>query len=353
MKNWIAPALLACSMLFQTSIFAQLSEDLKNLEGHWYKDTRKELSYSIWQDLGNQTLENQCFSILCGDTLMISRALLEFAAETATLSVQNEGKPLQHFRLVKHDNDQLIWENLNSNDLPKNLEWRFSNGGYATFSADGVETDFRKEVKQRFSLKFRAFAGVSMNQYANPVTTNRFLARTNIALAQGETQMMPGKEVGISMGLQFPSMPMCLNFELGFTKRQVGILGRFNDQKAGIIADRDGVYQTSNLYFGVIPEIFVGRKGNFSFSSGFYADIYQQRHFRGDFNTSDANTHSNFYGKPERDLDMERGFILGLNYRIRQFDHFQPQVYMRYTHGLSNTRLRALSLGAAVDFEMR
>jgi hypothetical protein len=340
-------------MLIQNTIFAQLSEDLKNLEGRWYQDSRKVLNYSIWQDLGNQTLENQCFSILCGDTLMLSRAMLEFTTETARLSMQSEGKPLQHYRLVKHDNDQLIWENEQPKELPKNLEWRFSNGGYATFSADGEASDYRKEVKPQFSLKFRAFVGANMNQYANPVNTNRFLGRINVALAQGETQMMPGKEAGISLGLQFPSKLMCLNFELGFTQRQVGILGRFNDQKNGIIADRDGHYQTSSLYFGVVPEVFVGRKGNFSISSGFYADIYQQRHFQGQFNTTDANAHSNFYGKPERDLNMERGFILGLNYRIRRFDHFQPQVYLRYTYDLSNTRLRALSLGTAVDFEMR
>jgi hypothetical protein len=56
---------------------------------------------------------------------------------------------------------------------------------------------------------------------------------------------------------------------------------------------------------------------------------------------------------PGDDIDNERGFLFGMNYRVTSLKHLRPQVYLRYTHGVNNTNVRAISLGAAVDLEIR
>jgi hypothetical protein len=54
MKNWLASKLLTLSVLVPASMFAQIAENLKNLEGRWYEETRHSITYTTWQDMGNQ-----------------------------------------------------------------------------------------------------------------------------------------------------------------------------------------------------------------------------------------------------------------------------------------------------------
>lgn len=59
MKIWIASALFILGFLSQASVSAQISEEILNLKGRWYQDTRNILSYSNWSELDHQNLANQ------------------------------------------------------------------------------------------------------------------------------------------------------------------------------------------------------------------------------------------------------------------------------------------------------
>lgn len=347
MKNWTALKLLTLFALLPSLFFAQVSENLKNLGGNWYQDTRHAITYSNWQNMGNQTLENRTFTIVCGDTTEMSRASIHFTDEAATLYVHTEGQ-IQTYRLTQSSNKKLVWDNEHPTATPKHLEWIFASGGYASFITDGLETTYRRQSKPLFKLRFRAALGANMNQYVNPVSSNRFLANHNVAAAHGETQMLPGTEASLSVGLLFPTAPMGINFEMGMAYRQVGIQGGFYNSKTATFSIRDGYYRNYNYYLGIFPEFFIGKKRDLSLTAGYYANVFQQRYFRGNAVGAKADT-PNFYDNPGRDLDFERGFMLGLHYRVTTLQHLRPQIYLRYTHGLNMAQTRALSLGFAVE----
>jgi hypothetical protein len=344
--------LLALSLSIHSSVFGQVSETLKNLEGSWYQETRNSITYSNWQKSGDQTFENRTFSLVCGDTIYLSRALLVFTEAVATLTVFGAGEP-QRYRLTSFDNGHLAWENEASDGIPKNLNWKFLRGGYCSLIEDGVETDFRKSFRQPFKLRFRASLGANMSQYANPVGSNRFLANLNIAAAQGKTQMLPGTEAAISVGMLFPSAPMCLNFELGMAYRKVGVEGSFYNARTATLSVRDGEYRNYNYYLAVIPEVFLGEHRNFSLSAGFYSDVIQQRFFRGISSATNADSPNPFMDNVSNDLNLEHGMMFGVQYRVPALNHLHPSVYLRYTHGMNNTNVRALTLGISTDFEIR
>lgn len=352
MKNRNSITLLALCLCFQSPLFGQLSETLKNLEGSWYQETRNSITYSNWQKSGDQTLENRTFSLVCDDTIYLSRALLVFTGDVATLTVISDGQP-QRYLLSSFDNGHLTWENESSEGLPKNLSWKFLYGGYFTLISDGIETDFRKNVRQPFKLRFRASMGANMSQYANPVGSNRFLANLNVAAAQGKTQMLPGAEAAISVGMLFPSAPMCLNFELGMAYRKVGVEGSFYNARTATLSVRDGQYRNYNYYLAVVPEVFLGKSRNFSLSAGFYSDVIQQRYFRGNSSTTKADNPIPFIDPVNNDLNLEHGMIFGLQYRVPALNHLRPNLYLRYTHGMNTTNVRAFSLGVSTDFEIK
>ncbi len=352
MKNRNLLTLLALCFSFQTTLFGQLSETLKNLEGSWYQETRNSITYSNWQSLGDQTLENQTFSLVCGDTIYLSRALLVFSGDVANLTVTGNDKP-QRYRLTDFDNGHLAWENESSGDVPRNLNWKFLSGGYSTLVADGIETGFRKIIRQPFKLRFRASLGANMNQYANSVNPNRFLANLNVAATKGQTQMLSGTEAAISVGMLFPSAPMCLNFELGMAYRKVGVQGSFYNARTATQSDRDGQYRNYNYYLAIVPEVFLGKSRNFSLSAGFYSDIIQQRYFRGNSTATRADTPNPVLENATDDLNLEYGMMFGLQYRMPVLKHLHPSLYLRYTHGMNNTNVRALSLGVSTDFEIK
>ena len=353
MKNWPVFPILSFILFTHTILSAQLSDDLKNLEGRWYQETRQSITYQSWQKLGENGLEGYRYSIICGDSVLLCRALLQFADEEAQLSISEEGQTPQTYTLIAHDVKKMVWKNDDPFGTPQKLEWKILNGGYATFIADGVESDFRKDIRQPIKLRIRASLGLNMNQYAQAAAPNRFLGRTNVAAVQAETQMLSGKEAAFSVGLLFPSTPLCLNFELGMAYRKVGVQAAFFDPKLSAFGDRNGVYRNFNYYFAIVPEVFVGKKRNFSVSAGFYNDLVQQRYFDGNFNSLEPNPSKSSSLHPGFDVDSEHGLILGLNYRLNWMKNYHPQLYLRYMHGLNNTHVQAISLGAAVDFEIR
>ena len=349
MKHWTAPALLTLCLFMHGPLFTQISENLKNLEGSWYEETRNSITYASWENSGDQTLENRTFSIICGDTVLLSSALIQYTEDAATLTVSSNGTS-QRYRLIQFDNKALTWENEAPNGFPRSLKWLFSSGGYASLLSDGVETVYRRETRTPLYIKLRAALGANLNQYTHPAGSTRLLANKRAASVVAETQILPGVEAAFTTGVLFPSTPIRLNFELGVVYRQVGIQTSFYDIYTAESVERNGRYRNYNYFFGILPEVYVGRKRNLSFSAGFYVDIFQRRYFKG-ISTRINGDRSLLSSSPDNDIDYERGLMFGFHYRLASQEHLRPQIYLRYTHGLNNTQVRAISLGVAVEFE--
>ena len=328
------------------SLCAQSTPQLQNLEGAWYQTGRTSVCYSIWQYSGDQLLENRTYSIVCGDTVELSRAVIEVRSEGVRMTLRTDsvmnGVP-QMFRLSPSDNDALIWENEDPAGSPRQLEWIFTGSSYATFRADGLETYYRRRHTS-MKLRFRVSAGANLSTFSDSHTPNHYLALQNVGIDEVSYQRLPGQELAVSAGLFFRETPLCLNFELGLARRQVGVYAGFVSEMVSY--SRDGVYDYFNTYFALSPEIFIGAKRDLSLSAGFYFDLAQQRGFRGsNFSSSPAATHAD----PRQDIDVERGWLVGVACRLPMWTRLQPSLYIRHMFGLNNTRVRALSLGASIQ----
>ena len=333
---------LACKL----SLSAQLAPELQNLEGVWYQAGRASVCYSVWQYPGGQTLENRTFSIVCGDTVEISRATVAVRGEHILMTLRADstaGGAAQIFRLTRYNDEALLWENENPEGVPLQLEWLFTGNSYCTFRADGWETDYRRK-RAPMKLRFRVSAGANLSTFSNNSAPNHFLALQNVGLESASYQRLPGQELAFSTGLLFPETPLCLNLELGLTRRQVGVHARFVGEQIGY--SRDGVYDYINTYFALVPEVFVGENRDLSLSAGFYFDLAQQRGFRG---TNFSAVSNAAHADPRQDIDVERGWLVGASYRLPILERFQPALYVRNTFGLNSTKLRAVSLGVSVQ----
>lgn len=337
-------SLFAIILFCKISLFAQLIPELKNLEGAWYRSGRAAVCYSVWAVADENTLENQTFSIICGDTVALSRATIAGSQGIFRMSLQADstGNGLtQIFRLVRFSDDELVWENENPAGTPREISWLFFGNNYASFLADSVDTGYRRK-RAPMKVDFRVSAGFNLSTFSDQRSPHGFLALQNVYFNEVSYQRLPGQELAISAGLLFPETRLRLNFELGVARRQVGVNAHFFSAEASY--SRDGVYDYFNTYFALVPEVFVGKKRDFSFSAGFYADLAQQRSFRGDGTSTAPNaTHAD----PRQDIDRERGLLAGVAYCLPFWKKWQPAMYVRNMFGLNNTRVRAISLGVS------
>lgn len=324
------------------TLFAQLPPELQNLEGVWYQTGRTSVCYSVWQFSDDQTLHNRTFSIVCKDTVEISRATVSLRRQNVVMTLQADSttnRAPQTFRLSRYNNDELVWENENPDGIPRQIEWIFTGRGYATFRADGEETYFRFK-RAPVKLQFSVSAGMNLSTFSNNHTPYNFLALQNVSINTVSYQRLPGQEIAFSAGLYFQETALRINFELGLAHRQVGVHASFAEGTTGY--SRDGVYDYINTYFALAPEIFAGKKRHLSFSAGFYFDLAQQRNYRG---SNSSSVPGAVHADPRQDIDVERGLLAGVSYRLPVFAHFQPALYVRNMFGLNNTRMRAISLG--------
>lgn len=355
MKNWLFIAFLASSLFFPPTLSAQISETLQDLEGVWYQESRQATRYTTWIKKSSEVLENQTIVIVCGDTILKSRALVRYAEQAAPLTMwadaASAGLP-QQFRLVSANAEQLIWQNESPTASPQRIQWTFLANGYADFHMDNELMMYKRLSKAPLRWTFRMSMGANVNQYARPAGANRFLGRNGVAAATASTFAGAGQEVAFSAGVLFPSTRMCLNLEAGLAHRKVGVRGSFFGPRNAQFHSRDGVYENFNYYLALVPEVLLGKRRLFSISTGFYANIWQQRSFHG---TASGGSPDSATGRPPvlaaHDVDTERGLIFGLNYRLPTFSGLQPQVYARHLYGLNNAKPRAFSLGIALALE--
>lgn len=333
---------LALCLFSSLTLPAQLAPELKNLEGIWYQSGRTAACYSIWTYSGENTFENQTFTILCGDTIEQSRATVASfeGAMSMTLRTDSTGNSqVQVFRLARLSGDEIFWQNANPEGTPQQLAWIFHGSSYATFRADGLEVDFRRK-RLPMKILLRVSAGANLSTFAGNRSPHEFLALQNVAFTESSHQRLPGQEIAVSAGLLFRETPLRLFFELWVARRQVGVQARFVTEQGGYA--RHGVYDYFNTSFALVPEVFLDKKQRLALSTGFYFDLAQQRSYRGDRASPSSNA---TFADPRQDIDRERGVLAGVSYRISFLEKWQPTMYVRHTFGLNDTRVRAISLG--------
>ncbi|MBL7807506.1 MAG: hypothetical protein JNN28_06825 [Saprospiraceae bacterium] len=348
MKHYFVIALIF--NLMPTSTFAQLGAWFHDLEGCWVEDGRKSASFILWEPAEHQTIRNSTYSLLCGDTLLLHTMLIHFTEKNATLEIHTEDET-QYFQLYSFNNNTLKWKNNEPDGLPQQLSWTISLGKNLQMRTDDLETDFTrvKEKDQILKWTLGVSLGGNMSNYGNAITFNHFLWRNNISSGKGTTEMLGGFDFAFRMGLQSPLKTLGLSAEMGITQRNVGIHGSFYSKDLGTL-DRDGYYRTNSLYAAFIPEFYLDRMHRIAIQSGFYAVLTHNVQFMGHYNTRVLEQNQSKSMNPSNDIDMERGFLLGLQYRVVQTGALKPELFMRYCHGINSTHVRALTIGVATDF---
>ena len=345
MKHTIS--LFSLCFLVHFAAHSQSIAVLQDLEGVWYQEGRTAVCYSIWYYSNGQTLNNRTFSIICGDTIELSTASVSPLDGNAmmTLYADSVGTP-QYFKLARYDDDALVWENIGPEANPKQIEWHFFGNNYCTFRANGVETGFRHKRTQPMQLRFQMQAGINWSVFPIESYGNQLGFSTG-----AEFQQLPGQDLALTAGLVFPETSLTLNLELGITRRQVGVRSVLSSDD--VIYNRDGVYEYYNTYLALVPEISFGKKRRLSLSGGFYFGLAQIRDFRGTTSTTGIGTPNPAYTKPQLDVGKEHGLLVGASYYLPILPQLQPSIFVRYTRGLIDSKVRATSFGVSFQIDKR
>lgn len=338
-------SLLSLCLFIHSFSQSQSITALQDLEGLWYQEGRSAVCYSLWYRTDENTLHNRTFSIVCGDTIPLSTAVVTHGRGIATMTLlaDSTGNTAPRtFRLTRYDEDILVWDNDNAEGQPRQIEWHFFGNNYCAFRADGVETGFRHKRIQPMQWRFQISAGMNWSTFPGQRYGNQLGFSSD-----AEFERMSGQDMAFSAGLIFPETPLTLNFELGITRRRVGVRSTAFDQE--VWYSREGVFEYFNTYFALAPELSFGPKKCLAISGGFYVGLAQMRDFRGATTATGNGAINPNYLKPQLDVAKEHGLMAGISCRIPVFPQFQPAVYARYSVGMIDARVRSASLGMLIQ----
>ena len=223
---------------------------------------------------------NYTFTLICGDTLQLSKSEITFNAHTARLTLWsdslNQDQPRQ-FRLVRAGADELFWENENPDQTPARLSWILYGPNYLIFRADGVETDFRyvKTGKARFQWRFQS--GVRWNNrqaFANDVFPQG-LQHTLV-----DYQIYPGFEYALSLGLRAGDSPLSCYVEFGYSQKKITVASILWEDELRYL--RKDQYEFTNLYLGLMPELVFGPRRAIGVMSGIFFNIRADARYKSD-----------------------------------------------------------------------
>jgi hypothetical protein len=339
MKHSIS--LLTLAFLGHFSMHGQSLTTPRDLEGVWYQEGRTALCYSIWYYSDAQTLRNRTFSVICGDTIQISTAVVTQTGLDAGMTIYADSAHTpQNFKLTQQNDDVLLWENTDPTGSPRQIEWRFSGNNYCVFRADDVEIAFRRKRTQPTQLQIQMQAGVNRSQFPQ----NKYSSELGFA-DNTELRQLLGQDFALSAGLVFPETPLLLKFEIGVTHRLVGVRSTLWAEEVAYY--RDGVYEYYNTYLALMPELSFGKKRSLALSAGFYLGLAQIRNFSGTNSATGAGTPNPRLQRPQLDVSNEHGFLAGASYCLPVLPQLRPSIFVRHTRGLINSKVKATSLGMA------
>ena len=334
MKHLFALALffLACA-----PAFAQNRSTFQNLEGDWYRDGRQTAVYSRWFSGNDNTLLNYIYTLICGDTVLLSRAEIHLDALPVRMTFQIDSlgaAGAQIFRLARAGADELFWENENPAGIPARLSYIFFGANYLTFRADGVETDYRRASSRNTQVQFRLQAGAGLSS-RRPASTRRF-PPSPVKYLQQEYQSKPGIELAASIGLRGADSPLSCYLELGFTQKELGVATVMDYDQ--VQYTKSGIYRFSSFYLGFVPELIFGRRRAIAVSTGLYIDLQTRARFNGSASTSGSGTPDPKLAQPTSGRSAERGFMAGLAYELpfNWMGAMHPSIYTRTLLDLGN-----------------
>lgn len=318
-------------------VFAQVHPALEGLEGHWYQTGRSAAIFSRWTaTAGDQIFANFTYTILCGDTVLLSRAEIRYDDQSARMTVLTDSTgyaEVQIFRLVRASLDELFWENENPEGSPRHLSWIFFGDDYVTFRADGVNTDFRRARQLNIRLLSRVQVGGGVSKRH---TNARRPAYLPLQQATPTYQTGPAFETAVSVGLHNPEGPLGATLELGYTQRTIGFNSSMTlDQ---IQYNNTGTLRYTSTYLAFIPEVVFGRRRAFTTSMGMYIDLATRADFSGESDATGPGTPDPKLLQPNSTKSAERGLILGLAFELpfKALKNLSPGVYSRMAVDLGN-----------------
>lgn len=353
-KSLFAGLFVAASFAAFSQTAAAAWQRLQALEGTWYLNDRRQLVFSIWQKNGENLLENRTFTLICGDTVELSRARLEFSTEKFRLALHSDSLQMlapEAFWWEKTDDGGERFLNENAAAPHPRMGWDFFGENYFALSIreGGMDktSDFRRHYPRitRFDLRLR---------YGLNTTT---LASRGTLYGRQEFAARPGFEVAIGAFLRSLEGPLRLGVEVGFLRRQIHVESEL-PYGGGVY--RNGDYQRTDFSFAFLPEIQFGESGEWRASAGVYAATAFRRSFSGKVKIRDAEDAHEWFAQPNRDLRADWGFSLGLARQIggQRWAKNEPTLYLRGTLGNNNVdnlyfgdgalRARSLTAGFSV-----
>ena len=352
MKKVILAALFAAAT--SAAICQNMAETwqrLQMLEGSWYLNDRRQAVFSIWQKTADG-LENRTFTLICGDTVELSRTRIQLAGD-GQLRLELFSDSLQlsapmQFRLANADPFEPVFQNQNPAAGHARIGWSFFGQNYFSLTVNELGTDktydYRRFYQRVTRLDLRLRAGANLTNL-NP---------RGILYGRQEFAARPGLELGLGATFRSLEGPLAIGLEVGLLRRQIHVESEL-PYDGGVF--RDGNYQRTDFYFALMPEIAVGEAREWAVSGGIYMTAVFQRDFDGSVRTYSTEALNNWFTKPNRDLEPDWGFAAGLSRSIggKAWEKAQPALYLRAWFGNNNVdrlyggegslRVRGISVG--------
>ncbi len=301
---------------------------LQSLEGSWYLNDRRLPVFSRWVKISEQVLENQTITVLCGDTIELSRSRLTRDENQIQLAIATDstGGKWQVFNLQRHGDRSVFF----GNEIAAGYGWQFDSENFFTYFTKTTaeiahQSEFRRffERVTKIDLRFRAAANfASLFKKGDFYGKQRFEPR-------------PGAEIGLSAAIRSLEGPLSIGVEIGVVRRNV-FVNSVIPKDVGYV--RRGVYNLTDVYFAVIPEIFIGKNRKWSALAGVYSTFSLNRKFSGKvYITGDAQNLEHGLTQTGRDLHNDWGFILGGSRRIDlPFLPKMKNTYLQFRLNLGN-----------------
>lgn len=316
-------------LLFSCAACAQAPAVLQNLEGPWAAADRQQTIYSHWTFTAENTLLNRTFTLICGDTLLLSTAMVTFDAHTARLVLQADtlnGGVAQQFRLARADADALYWENENEGQTPARLSWILFGANYLSFRADGVETDYRFVKTGKARLQWRFQSGARW-QNRRAFTNDIFPQDFNHRLVS--YHIHPGVEYALSLGLRGGDSPLSCYIEIGYSEKRITVASILKDNQFQYL--HKGDYYFNNLHLGLMPELVFGPRRAIGVTAGIFFNIRADGEYRGDVRLVGKGEPNSENMYPIAGKSPEGGLMLGAAYALPlpRMRYFHPEIYTR------------------------
>lgn len=313
---------LLCSPL---ALLAQIEDapyvfrELRALEGTWFMPTDRGDRLELWTIADDSTYLGRGLRIKPenGDTVTLETMRLELRRDTITYYAlargQNKNKPVP-FRLTSADYEGYLFENPKHDD-PKKILYRLLSNRELQVTTEGTRNG--RTVKDEFvfereftpgAVEFRLRAGANFFSLNG---TGQFPQDIGGGKQDLGYAYQPGWELGSTATFNGRGGFLRINVDVGLSGRRSSVNSSFYGDTATYI--RDGIYNTTWLQVGAIPELKTGRNSRLSVLAGPYLGLLLSSRLKG---TLLPDSENKVFRSTNDFKRLDIGLLFGLQYKV-------------------------------------